>query len=211
MNANKEANHCGQSASYASTAGTLPNSAGAGPSYTAAAQVPDARMEQTHHQHQRHHVASPHSTVSSAPSHHGHVYAPTMPATYSTNAMGPTAAGIGLGLGPSAGHPPPDLRLTVPVTTAANQTTSWHQPSAHYSSDLSATGGRGSWAFPTTADYMGQQQVSPVTGMPGSAQGYHQQQSYPRMPPMSAQPMSADGRLMPLHDYDGQGQPTSSS
>ena len=149
-------------------------------------------MEQTH-QHQRH-IASPHSTASSAASH-GHVYAPAMTANagpYSTNAMGPT----GLGIGPSAG-PPPDLRLSVPVTTAANQATSWHQPSTHYSSDFSAGG---PW-FPADS-YVN---ASPATG---SAQSY---QSYQRMPPMNAHPMSADGRLMPLHEYDSRGQPTSTS
>lgn len=115
----------------------------------------------------------------------------------------PNAMGLGIGGGPSA-----DLRLAVPggqgvpVTTAPNQTTGWHQPSAHYSSDLSAGAGRGgSWAFPSTADYMGAGS-SPATGMPGA---YHQQ-AYPpqRLPQMSS--MSAgDNRLMPLQGYDGSG------
>lgn len=157
--------------------------------------MPDARMEQP----RQRHAVSPHLEVTSAASH-GHVYAPAMTANagpYSTNAMGPA----GLGLGPSAGHPP-DLRLAVPVTTAAaNQTTSWHQPSAHYSSDPSATG-REPWAFP--ASYMS---AAPATGMPGSAQSY---QSY-RMPPMNPQAMSADNRPMSLHAYDVHGQPTTTS
>lgn len=194
-----EANYCEQSASYSSTAGTLPASAGAGPSY--AAQVPDARIDQQ----QQRHIASPHSAASSSAASHGHAYAPVMGgASYPPNAMGPGAAG--LGIGPSAGPPPPppDLRLTVPATT---QATSWHQPSAHYSSDLSASAHRAAW-FPT--DYMSAAAASPAAGMPGSAQSY---QSYARMPaPMSAQSMPAgDSRLMPLHDYDGPGQPTSSS
>lgn len=145
-------------------------------------------MEQTHRQ--QRHVASPHSTASSAASH-GHVYAP---GPYSTAAMGPG----GLGIGPSAG-PSADPRLAVPVTTAANQTTSWHQPSAHYSNDLSSSG---RWYGAT--DYL---HAAPATGMPGSG-AY---QSYQRFPPMTSQSMAADVRLMPLHEYDSPGQPTSTS
>lgn len=132
-------------------------------------------------------------------------------ATAYNNAMGPA----GLGIGPSAGPPLPqqDLRLSVPVTTApANQSTSWHQPAAHYSTDhLSATG-RGAW-FPAD-NYMNASPGGVATGMPGQPQSYqphHQQSSQAayqqqRMPAMNAHSMD-----MPPQ-FDGhQGQPTSSS
>jgi len=175
---------CAQSASYASTAGTLSNIAAAGPSY-AAAQVPDSRVQQ---QYPKRPIASPHS-ASGAVASHAHAYA-SSPGPYTTNAMG----SAGIGLGPSAG--PPDLRLAVPVTTS--QTTSWHQPSAHYSHDLV----RGSWDY--SGGYMS---ASPATGMPGSAQAYsyHQQ----RIPPMSGHAMASDSRTMHLHNYDDQSQQVS--
>ena len=212
-----------QSASYSSTAGTLPSAPpAAGPSY-----APAAATQVSEHAHARP-VASPqhHPASSAAASHGPYAYAPAMTGHHSyhttSSAIGPGAAGLGIGPGPSAGHPPPDLRLSVPVTTMG-QTTSWHQPSAHYSSDLSATSAGGaratSWSFPAV-DYMGAA-AAPATGMPGQSGvggggAGHYPQAYSRMPPMMPAAGAADGRLMPsLHEYEGQhqhhGQPTSSS
>ncbi|KAK5175575.1 uncharacterized protein LTR77_000714 [Saxophila tyrrhenica] len=182
------------SASYSSTAGALHTpGAGASSSSYSASRASEIGLE---HPHSRP-IASPHSTSSSATSH-GNAYAANMATSaYALPAMGPT----GLGIGPSAG-PPSDLRLTVP-TSATHETTSWHQPSAHYSSDLSAT--RGSWDYPHT--YLS---ASPATGLPSSAQSY---QFANRIPSLSAHPGIADtARFVPLQQYEDhqqqQGHPT---
>ena len=170
-----------QSASYSSTAGVLhtPNMS----SY-AASRPSDASIEQRA-------AASPRSTSSSAASH-GHAYAPpAMP----HNVYSPHGAGAqGLGVGP-----PSDLRLSVP-TSAGAQTTSWHQPAAHYNSDL-AGGGRG-WDF---GGYL----TAPATGLPGTAHSYPYQQRIPSLTGPAAMPSEA--RFVPLHDYESQSQPTSTS
>ncbi|KAK4506027.1 hypothetical protein PRZ48_003992 [Zasmidium cellare] len=171
--------------SYSSTAGVLhtPNM-----STYAASRPSDANLEQRP-------AASPRSTSSSAASH-GHAYAPpAMP----HNVYSPHAAGAqGLGVGPPAG--PADLRLAVP-TSAGAQTTSWHQPAAHYSSDLAA-GGRG-W------DFGGYLSAAPATGLPGTAHSYPYQQRIPSLTGPAAMPSEA--RFVPLHDYESQSQPTSTS
>lgn len=53
----------------------------------------------------------------------------------------------------SGGHP--DLRIGIPPS----QNVSWHQPSQHYTTDMSSAG-RGSWDFSQYLD-----QTSPGTGM----------------------------------------------
>jgi hypothetical protein len=172
-----------QSASYSSTAGALPaHGAGPGPGYSSG-RTSDVGIEQP----QTRPIASPLSTSSSATSH-GNAFAPNIIANvYSTQAMGPT----GLGIGTPAG--PPDLRLAVPVT-ATSQATSWHQPSANYTSDLSATG-RGSWDFPGT--YL---TASPATGMPTSAQSYQY---------ATAQSCPPQARFVPLQGYETHNHQTS--
>jgi hypothetical protein len=174
---------CLQSASYSSTAGALPaHGAGPGPGYSSG-RASDVGIEQP----QTRPIASPLSTSSSATSH-GNAFAPNIAANvYSTQAMGPT----GLGIGTPAG--PPDLRLAVPVT-ATSQATSWHQPSANYTSDLSATG-RGSWDFPGT--YL---TASPATGMPTSAQSYQY---------ATAQSCPPQARFVPLQGYETHNHQTS--
>ena len=181
-----------QSASYSSTAGALHTpGTGAGPSYSSS-RSSEVGIEQP----QTRPVASPLSTSSSATSH-GNAYAASMAThAYAANVMGPS----GLGIGPAAG--PQDLRLTVPVS-AAHQTTSWHQPSATYSTDLSATG-RGSWEFPST--YM---HASPATGLPSSAHSY---QYSDRVPSLTSQAvMPAQARFVPLQHYEDQSHQTSSA
>lgn len=154
----------------------------AGSSYTTTGRAPEAVDQRI--------AASPRSTTNSAPPN---AYAPVSNlAVYTANASG----SAGLGLSVSAG--PPDLRLTVPGTGTA-QTTSWHQPSAHYSSDPSATG-RASWDFGQYFD------ASPATGLPGSAQSLHYQQ---RMPSISQPASMAETKFVPLQDYQDYGQRTS--
>lgn len=172
-----------QSASYSSTAGAL-HTPGAS-SYTVN-RPSDVGLEQRT-------IASPHSTSSSTASH-GHAYAP---AHMQHSAYPPHAAGAA-GLGPSAG--PPDLRIAVP-TSAGAQTTSWHQPAAHYTSDLA--GGGGTWDFRT---YMG---ASPATGLPGSAQSYPYQQRISSLTGPGA--MQEHTRFASMHEYDSHSQPTTSA
>ncbi|GAB7359042.1 hypothetical protein MBLNU230_g5114t1 [Neophaeotheca triangularis] len=196
------------SASYSSTAGALHGPATS--AYSATGRASDAGMEQ-HHQSQRRAV-SPRSTSSSAPSH-GHAYPPSM----STHVYSPHApigsAGVGLGLGPQPSAGPPELRLAVPgaVSDSTGQTTSWHQPSTHYSNDLSASASaaRGSsWDF---AAYMPINTPISGAGLPGSTQ-YAQQYPTSRVPSLSsATALPSDGRFAPLHDYDETGQQTSSA
>ncbi|KAK4544622.1 hypothetical protein LTR36_004194 [Oleoguttula mirabilis] len=205
------ANHILQSASYSSTAGALHPTAG--PSYTAP-RAPDAGVEQQQ-QYQQRPVASPRSTSSSVTSqgHAAHVYASSM----TTNAYSPhVAAPIGLGLGPSAGPPTTDMRLAVSAVSAAGQTTSWHQPSAHYSHDLSSTT---TFRTPSTSwDFGGSyMSSSPVTGLPTSAQAYQYQpqpaqQQQQRFPSLTSQTgMPTENRFVPLQDYEDQSQPTSTA
>ncbi|KXT08765.1 hypothetical protein AC579_4930 [Pseudocercospora musae] len=173
------------SASYSSTAGALhPGASG-----YAAARPSDAGMDQRA-------AASPRSASSSAASH-SHVYAPPpMPNPYSPHA----AMQSGLGIGSSAAYSDP--RLAVP-TSAGAQTTSWHQPSAHYSTDLSGT--RQDWSF-GVGQYLS---ASPATGLPGTAQSYPYQQRIPSLTGPAAMP--AEARFVPLHDYETHSQPTSTS
>ena len=167
---------CLKSASYSSTAGALPTpGAGAGPGYSGG-RPSDVAIEQP----QTRPGASPLSTSSSATSH-GNAYAANM--VYASQAMGAT----GLGIGAVAG--PPDLRLAVPATS---QATSWHQPSANYSSDISAV--REHWPFPAT--YM---TASPATGLPTTAQSY----AY-----SAAQSCPPQAHFVPLQRYEGQSQQT---
>lgn len=167
-----------QSASYSSTAGALHTP---GASSYPASRPSDVGLEQRP-------AVSPHSQSSSTASH-GHAYAPVH---MQHSAYPPHAAGAaGLGAGPSA-----DLRIAVP-TSAGAQTTSWHQPAAHYASDL-ATGG--TWDFRT---YMG---ASPATGLPGSAQSYPYQQRISSLTGPGA--MSEHTRYS---DYDGQSHPTTNA
>lgn len=176
-----------QSASYASTAGALHPQTPVTAGYSAA-RASDAGMEQRP-------AASPRSTTSSTTSH-GHAYVPTITSSaYTSHVVTPAA---GLGIGPSAGTPQ-DLRLTVPVS--ASQTTSWHQPSTNYGP---AELPRSSWEF---TPYLS---TSPATGLPGSAQSYQYQQH--RFPPLASHAgLPTEGRFLPLHDYDGQSHPTTSS
>ena len=172
-----------QSASYSSTAGVLHVP---GSSYPMS-RPSDMGMDQRP-------AASPRSASSSAS--HSHVYAqPQMQHTvYSPHGMPHGAMPAGLGIGPSPGHPDP--RLSVP-TSAGAQTTSWHQPSAHYGSDL---------GYSTFSGYL----ASPATGLPGTAQqSYNYQQRIPSLTGPTAMP--AEARFVPLQDYEGQGQPTSTA
>ncbi|KAI7187950.1 hypothetical protein KC363_g5727 [Hortaea werneckii] len=196
------------SASYSSTAGLLQSAAG--PGYTAHP-GPDAGID---HQHRA--AVSPRSTSSSTTSHAAHGY-PS--AVLPTNAYSPahghigtpvTAAG-GLGLGPSAG--PPDLRLAVPGSTASSTTLpSWHQPSTHYSSDLSSsatlrTPSTGTWDF--GGNYLHGSAVSPATGLPSSAQAYdYQPARFSTLTGQSTMP-TEHTRFVPLQYYGDQSQPTS--
>ncbi|CAK4033931.1 Hypothetical predicted protein [Lecanosticta acicola] len=179
------------SASYSSTAGLLPTPGAS--NYLPVSRASEAILDPRP-------AASPRSTSSSATSH-GHAYAAQ---SMQASMYPPHAVGVaGLGIGPSAGHPSshPDLRLAVP-TSAGAQTTSWHQPSSHYTSDMAA--GRG-WDF--GGGYMG---ASPAaTGLPGTAPAYPYQQRIPSLTGPAAMP--AEARFVPLHDYEGQGQPTSTS
>jgi len=171
------------SASYSSTAGALHTPVAT--SYSVS-RPSDAGFEQRT-------AASPRSTSSSIASQ-GHAYAAAhmQHGAYPTHAAG-TA---GLSAGPSAG--PPDLRIAVP-TSAGAQSTSWHQPAAHYTSDLAGAGG--TWDF---RSYMG---ASPATGLPGTAQSYPYQQRISSLTGPGAMPEHA--RFAPLHGYDGH--PTSSA
>ncbi|EGP84082.1 uncharacterized protein MYCGRDRAFT_96263 [Zymoseptoria tritici IPO323] len=115
-----------------------------------------------------------------------------------TGGISVSAAGLGLGLGPSAG-PPGDLRISLPTSAGAAQATSWHQPAAHYATDMSAaTGGGRSWDF---GGYIG---ASPATGLPGTMQSYPYHQRVPPLTGPGAMPEHA--KFVPLHDY----QPTTS-
>ena len=172
-----------QSASYSSTAGALHTPSASGYATTRAS---DAGIDHRT-------AASPRSTSSSVASH-SHAYAPPpMPHNvYSTH-----------GIGPSAGQS--DMRLAVP-TSAGAQTTSWHQPSSQYSSDLA---GR-AWDF--SAGYLS----APATGLPGSAHGLPgTAQSYPyqqRVPSLTGPAaMPSEARFVPLHDYESASHPTSTS
>ncbi|KAH9844954.1 regulator medusa [Teratosphaeria destructans] len=118
-----------------------------------------------------------------------------------------------VGIGPSGG--PPDLRLGVPVSDAGHST-SWHQPQAAYSSDLSAARqNSASWEYNS---YLG---GSPATGLPSSAHAYAYQQPHmsqsPRYPSLTSSqagmlPTMEAGRFVPLQDYEAQhGQPTSTA
>ncbi|KAL9534069.1 hypothetical protein SMMN14_01919 [Sphaerulina musiva] len=134
-------------------------------------------------------AASPRSASSSAS--YTHVYAPSQ---MQHNVYSPHGMPTGLGIGPSAGHPDP--RLSVP-TSAGAQATSWHQPSGHYASDL---------GYSNFTGYL----ASPATGLPGTAQqSYGYQQRIPSLTGPTAMP--AEARFVPLHDYESQGQPTSTS
>lgn len=174
-----------QSASYSSTAGTLQTP---GLSTYAMSRPTDAGAIDHRP------LASPRSASSSTS--HGHAFAtPQIPQQmYTPHAGMPT----GLGIGPSAGQA--DARLTVP-TSAGAQATSWHQPSAHYASDLAGTGR--DWSF---SGYLS----SPATGLPGTAQSYAPYQH--RIPSLTG-PASipAEARFVSLQDYEGHGQPTSTS
>lgn len=129
----------GQSASYSSTAAALPSPGMMGPG--------------------RHQMPA-HSPPSANSSSGSMVYPPNMTAT----TMSAHHAGLSQGMGGvSAGHP--DLRLNMPVS----QNVSWHQPSAHYSNDLS-NAGRGSWDF--------SQYMDPAATQPGMPQ-------YQRIPSIS--------------------------
>jgi len=99
-------------------------------------------------------------------------YPPNMTATTLSAQHVGLSAGMG---GVSAGHP--DLRLGIPVS----QSVSWHQPSANYTTDLSA--GRGSWDF---SQYM---DPSPTNS------GMHQ---YQRIPSIS---QSLGYGFMPQQDW----------
>ncbi|KAI7120749.1 hypothetical protein KC324_g18440 [Hortaea werneckii] len=196
------------SASYSSTAGLLQSAAG--PGYTAHP-GPDTGIENQHRA-----AASPRSTSSSTTSHAAHGY-PS--AVLPTNAYSPAHGHIGtpvtaagsLGLGPSAG--PPDLRLAVPGSTASSTTLpSWHQPSAHYPSDLSSsatlrTPSTGTWDF--GGDYLHGSAVSPATGLPSSAQAYDYQPA--RFSALTGQATvpTEHTRFVPLQYYGDQSQPTS--
>ncbi|KAK3112918.1 hypothetical protein LTR53_010288 [Teratosphaeriaceae sp. CCFEE 6253] len=200
-----------QSASYSSTAGAL-HTPGAGPSYTTGRgsneglAAESAQVQQL----QRPIGASPRSTSSSVTSHAA--YAPSHSIT-TTNTYSPHASGAfssaGLGIGSSAGQIP-DLRMAVPgAVAAASQTTSWHQPSAHYL-EMAApqSQNRGTWDYNT---YLSN---SPATGLPGSAPPYiyPPQQQHVRLPSFTAQPpMATEARFVPLHDYEDQSQPTTTA
>ncbi|EME47753.1 hypothetical protein DOTSEDRAFT_69633 [Dothistroma septosporum NZE10] len=171
------------SASYSSTAAALHTPSASGYATTRASDAGiDHRM-----------AASPRSTSSSVGSH-SHAYAPPpMPHNVFTSH----------GIGPPTGQS--DMRLAVP-TSAGAQTTSWHQPSSQYSSDLA---GR-AWDF--SAGYLS----APATGLPGSAHGlpgtaqsYPYQQRVPSLTGPSAMPSEA--RFVPLHDYERASHPTSTS
>lgn len=207
------ANHILQSASYASTAGVLQPAAGS--NYTSS-RPSDAGIEQ-----QQRAAASPRSTPSSGTSHAVHAYAPaampntTYPPAHAhahAGALGPASSG--LGIGPSAD--PPDLRLAVPVSAAGQTTsTSWHQPSASYSSDLSSaatlrTPSTGTWDY-TGANYLPSSTISPATGLPSSAQAYNYQSM--RFPSLTSQaPMPNEHtRFVPLQGYQEQSQPSTTS
>lgn len=172
-----------QSASYSSTAGVLHVP---GSSYLPN-RPSDMGMDQRP-------AASPRSASSTAS--HSHIYAPSQMHhnVYSPHGMPHGVMPAGLGIGPSAGHPDP--RLSVP-TSAGAQTTSWHQPSAHYAPEL---------GYSTFSGYL----TSPATGLPGTAQqSYSYQQRIPSLTGPTAMP--AEARFVPLQDYEGQGQPTSTS
>jgi hypothetical protein len=207
------ADHTSQSASYSSTAGALHSAVG--PSY--AGRGPDAGIDTVGivHTSARPTGASPQSTSSSATSHAA-AYATTHQVyhTATSSAYSPHAgvASAGLGMGPSGALPaaPTDMRLSVPgpAVSAAGQTTSWHQPSAHYTTDVAAIQqpGRSAW------DY-NQMMGSAPTGMPGTVTSYgysYQQQS--QLPSLTGQSvMPTEGRFVPLPDYDQQSHPTSTA
>ncbi|KAK1822886.1 hypothetical protein LTR12_002608 [Friedmanniomyces endolithicus] len=200
-----------KSASYSSTAGAL-HAPSAGPSYTATRNS-DAGLGYDTAQAQQYQRAtigaSPRSTSSSATSH---AYAPAH-TLVTTNAYSPHATGsiasssAGLGQLPL----PPDLRLAVPGAVAGeggHQTTSWHQPSAHYADMAASTQqqNRDAWEYSSYISH------SPATGLPGSAPSYGYQQQPMRLPSFSAQPaMSSEARFVPLHDYEDPGQPTTTA
>ncbi|KAF2771824.1 hypothetical protein EJ03DRAFT_9591 [Teratosphaeria nubilosa] len=201
------------SASYSSTAGAL-HTPIAGPSYTTSSVVatrtsdPGLPVESVQRP-----GASPHSTTGSATSHgHApHAYGPAM--VTSSCAYPPMGASSGVGIGPSGG--PPDLRLGVSVSDAGHST-SWHQPQAAYSSDLSAARqNSASW------EYNSYLAGSPATGLPSSAHAYAYQQPHmsqsPRYPSLTSTqagmlPTMEAGRFVPLQDYEAHhGQPTSAA
>ncbi|KAK0894880.1 hypothetical protein LTR91_023929 [Friedmanniomyces endolithicus] len=185
---------------------------GAGPSYTATRNS-DAGLGYDTAQAQQYQRAtigaSPRSTSSSATSH---AYAPAH-TLVTTNAYSPHAtdsiasSSAGLGQLPL----PPDLRLAVPGAVAGaggHQTTSWHQPSAHYADMAASTQqhNRDAWEYSSYISH------SPATGLPGSAPSYGYQQQPMRLPSFSAQPaMSSEARFVPLHDYEDPGQPTTAA
>jgi len=184
--------------------------------YSTTDRASDASIEQPQRP-----AASPHSTSSSATSHANayqsalathHGYMPHVP-------VGPTGLDVGLAQS-SGGHP--DLRLTVPGAGAgstAGQTTSWHQPSTHYSSDLlSASRDRG--ASRDFASYMSSTPVPIAGGASGGSAGiqasaqYSQQYAPVRacaLTSQAAQSGTADARFVPLQDYEEQSQQTSSA
>ncbi|KAK5121595.1 hypothetical protein LTR85_004767 [Meristemomyces frigidus] len=182
----------------------------ASPSYSAP-RGSDAGVEQ---QYQQRPGASPRSTSSSVASHGhaAHAYASVM----TTNAYSPhVAAPAGLGLGPSQGTPA-DLRLAVPAVSAAGQTTSWHQPSAHYSHDLSSTTNTLLRTPSTSWEYGGgYMSSSPATGLPTTAQAYqyqpaqHHQLPFPSLTSQTA--MATGNRFVSLQAYEDQSQPTSTA
>ncbi|KAK5156183.1 hypothetical protein LTS14_005070 [Recurvomyces mirabilis] len=213
-----------KSASYSSTAGALHTPAGS--SYTSTiSRASDAGFDTSYS-----HGISPRSSASSsAAAHHAAaVYAPahTMGNIgYSPHTPSLLGSAAGLGIGPS-GAQGSDMRLAVPVPAPGpvalaaatqqaghGQTTSWHQPVSHYA-DMSLTAttqqqNRTAWDYNS---FMGS---SPATGMPGSVPAYNyatQQHATSHLPSLTAQPtMATEARFVPLHDYEQQGQPTSTA
>jgi len=98
----------------------------------------------------------------------------------------------------------------VPVSTAA-QTAAWHQSPATFPSDVAS---HNRAAF----DWNYSLGSSPATGLPSAAQAYqYQPQPQPpqRFPSLTSQagtlPTVETHRFVHLHDYEEQGQPTSTA
>lgn len=175
-----------QSASHSSTAGALPGamSYAAGRSSEAGTEV---RLG-----------ASPRSTSSSIAypsSNLADAYSPHMGVPGGMS-IGPSMMGAAL---------PPDLRLTMPTVAGAAQATTWSNPAARYSTDLSASTSR------SLIDCGGYLSSSPATGLPSSAQSLHfPAHGYPA--PLTAQPgLPTEARFVSLQDYEDAGHPTTSS
>lgn len=120
------------------------------------------------------------------------------------------STGLGIiagGITPSAAAAP-DVRLTVPPP-AASQATSWHQPSPHYSHDVSGPIRGTAWDL--SSPYM---HPSSAMGMPSGLP--HSTPSHPNytanMPPMqmSGHPaMPVGARFVPLQNYQDHSHQTS--